>query len=126
MKFGSIGEIPPSTRRRPGASARTASAARRVILVYSFHSGSIWKSQCERLFGSFQNLIASIIGLPPGGPDFVDLRPDRTVDPDLFFGMGEDAEPRAPEHRLGGGPVRYPPVGRIFGVFLFDKVHAGK
>src|SRR5579872_2917199 len=66
MKLGSMGEIPPRTIGRWGFTRRTALAAAIVISANRFQSGSIWKSQCERLFGSFHNITASTILLSHG------------------------------------------------------------
>src|SRR6185437_10573599 len=61
INSGSIGEIPPSTRGRPGRSAAAACAARIVISEKMRQSGSrSTKSQCDLLLGSFQNITASI------------------------------------------------------------------
>src|SRR5262245_8119310 len=64
MKLGSIGEIPPSTRGRSGFSLRMARAAAITILANNFHSGSILKSQCDKLLGSFHSITASTIHAP--------------------------------------------------------------
>src|SRR3546814_8492333 len=61
IKAGSIGEIPPSTRVRPGAASAMASPVSFAISAKSDHSGSISGSQCDLLFGSFQILAASIM-----------------------------------------------------------------
>src|SRR4051795_1358778 len=61
----SIGDMPPSTRRSAGLSARTASPAPRTISLKISHSGScVSKSQCDLLFGSFQNITASSMRPP--------------------------------------------------------------
>src|SRR5690242_3863742 len=59
-----MGEIPPSTIGNSGFSRRTAWAAVIAISANIFQSGSILKSQCERLFGSFHNITASTISFP--------------------------------------------------------------
>src|SRR5256885_3687243 len=59
MKCGSIGEIPPSTILISGFTFRIARAAAIAMVANIFQSGSILKSQCERLFGSFHNMTAS-------------------------------------------------------------------
>src|SRR4051812_26918207 len=64
MKFGSMGEMPPSTMGRSGFSRRTAFAPARHMAANIFQSGSTLKSQCERLFGSFHNITASTINDP--------------------------------------------------------------
>src|SRR5689334_17090556 len=113
MKSGSIGEIPPSTRRTRGLSARTASAARFTIPANWVHPWSIVKSQCERLFGSFQSITASTTRVsPPADIDFV-------------LGMIGDLEPRASQHRFGAGTIRNPPVRRVVRVSLLHEIHRG-
>src|SRR5579884_314779 len=64
MKLGSMGEIPPSAMGSSGFSLRIALLAVIIISANIFHSGSSLKSQCERLFGSFHNMTASIMYLP--------------------------------------------------------------
>src|ERR1051326_3568532 len=64
MKAGSMGEIPPRRRGKPGTSLFTALAAALVMAAKIFHSGSISKSQCDLLFGSFQSITASITRWP--------------------------------------------------------------
>src|SRR5919108_765689 len=59
-----MGEIPPSTRSTFGFSAATAWAASLVMSANVRHSGSISKAQCDLLFGSFQNITASIMVTP--------------------------------------------------------------
>src|SRR6266404_4571116 len=59
MKFGSIGDIPPRAIGRPGFSRRIAFDAVITISAKIFQSGSILKSQCERLLGSFHSITAS-------------------------------------------------------------------
>src|SRR4051794_19822990 len=120
MNSGSIGEIPPRTHGMPGETPRTASAARRVIVENVCHSGSSSKSQCERLFGSFHNITASImialcvldVGAHAGAADV-----------HLVLGMIEDHESRAAQHGFHAGPVRNPPVRRIAGIALLHEVH---
>src|SRR5947199_3487773 len=112
MKSGSIGEIPPRTQVMLLFDARTASAARRVISENVRHSGSSSKSQCERLFGSFQSITAST-----GMDVFL------AADVDLTLGMIDDAEAAAAQHRLDARAVRNPPVGRILGVLFLDEIH---
>src|SRR5437773_1133056 len=59
MKLGSIGEMPPSTIGRSGFIVRMDFAARIAISANIFQSGSILKSQCDRLLGSFHSITAS-------------------------------------------------------------------
>src|SRR3954471_19455104 len=121
MNSGSIGEIPPRTHGMSGATLRTASAARRVIAENVCHSGSSSKSQCERLFGSFHSITASIIDVLR----VLDLGPlPAAADVDLVLGMIADHEAGAAQHRLHAGAVRDPPVRRIAGVALLHEVHA--
>src|SRR3954447_236898 len=121
MNSGSIGEIPPRTQGMAGATLRTASAARRVMVENVCHSGSISKSQCERVFWSFYSITASIMiasGVLDVGPCAA------AADIDLVLGMVSDRESRAAKHRFHAGPVRNPPVRRIAGIALLDEVHA--
>src|SRR5690348_12848624 len=111
IKQGSIGEIPPSTRRSPGRSAATARAAVFTMSPKIRHSGSIWKSQCERLFGSFQNITASINRRPP------------STDVDFLLGMGGDLEAGAAQHGFGRRAIRYPPVGLVARIAVLDEEH---
>src|SRR4051812_41834216 len=112
MKSGSIGEIPPRTQVMLLFDERTASAARRVMSENVRHSGSSSKSQCDRLFGSFQSITAST------GMDVL-----LTADVDLALGMIDDAEAAAAQHRLVARAVRNPPVRRILSVFFLDEIH---
>src|SRR5436305_13581092 len=59
MNLGSMGEIPPNTILRSGLTFRMAEAASRTISANLRQSGSRWKSQCERLLGSFHSITAS-------------------------------------------------------------------
>src|SRR3954453_10549458 len=61
MKAGSIGEIPPSTRSNPGASAATACPVKLAICPKAVQSGSNSRSQWDLLLGSFQIITASIM-----------------------------------------------------------------
>src|SRR5947199_4252020 len=106
MKSGSIGEIPPRTQVMLLFDARTASAARRVMSENVCHSGSSSKSQCERLFGSFQSITAST-GMDVFLP----------ADVDLILRVIDDAEAAAAQHRFYAGAVRNPPVRRILSIF---------
>ena len=53
--------MPPSTRVSAGLSAFTAAAASCAICANLSQPGSSARSQCDLLFGSFQNLTASIM-----------------------------------------------------------------
>src|SRR5690349_10666583 len=99
-KPGSIGDIPPSTRRSAGRSAFTALAASFTMSPKMVQPGSISKFQWDRLFGSFQNITASTIRRSPAHVD-------------LFFGMVENLEPGAAQHGFRAGAVGNPPVGGI-------------
>ena len=46
---------------RSGLMRRIATDACATMSAKRFHSGSKWKFQCERLFGSFHNTTASTI-----------------------------------------------------------------
>src|SRR5579872_4525541 len=110
-KSGSIGEMPPSTRRTFEFSARTASQARFTICAYALHPGSISKFQWERLFGSFQSITESTTGLTP------------LADVHFLFRMIDDGKTCAAQHRFRAGAIGNPPVGGIVRVSLFHKVH---
>src|SRR4051812_13636486 len=112
MKSGSIGEMPPRTQVMLLFDERTASAASRVMSENVRHSGSSSKSQCDRLFGSFQSITAST-----GMDVFL------AADVDLALGMIDDAEAAAAQHRLDARAVRNPPVRRILRVLLLDEIH---
>src|SRR5215468_1858063 len=77
-------------------------------------SGSSSKFQCDRLFGSFQNIAAS------------SMRTPSAADVDLLLGLVEDFESSAAQHRFGAGPVGDPPIGGIVRVALLDEVHCGE
>src|SRR3954452_4505396 len=112
MKSGSIGEMPPRTQVMLPFEVRTASAASRVISENVRHSGSSSKSQCDKLFGSFQSITAST-----GMDVFL------AADVDLALGMIDDTEAAAAQHRLHAGAVRNPPVRRIFRILFLDEIH---
>src|SRR3954470_21630283 len=61
MNPGSMGEMPPRTRGRAGCARLTAAPAMLIISANFSQRGSISKSQWDLLFGSFQNMAASII-----------------------------------------------------------------
>src|SRR5206468_12762979 len=107
---GSMGEMPPSTRRSLGFTALIASHDALTIAAKIRHPGSISKFQCERLFGSFQSITASTTRRPP----FADV--------DLRLGMRRDLEPGAAQHGLGAGAVGNPPVGGIVRIAVLHKV----
>src|SRR5947208_14905229 len=73
--------MPPSTIFRLGLIFRMAPAAAIVISANIIHSGSIWKSQCDRLFGSFHSITASTM-VPREVPQCYDVASvfDREVD----------------------------------------------
>src|SRR4051812_35328567 len=126
---GSIGDRPPKTRVSPGRSTDTDWAASLTISPKSFHSGSISKSQWDLLFGSFQNMTASIMAAPGlGWVNRARPRVDRTpfADEHFLFGVTEDFETGAPQHGPDRSPVWNPPVGGVAGIFLFNEVHAGE
>src|SRR4051794_36865650 len=102
MKPGSIGDMPPRTFLSPEFSAFTAFEARFTMVAKTRHSGSISKFQCERLFGSFQNITESTMG-----------RRLAPADVYLFFGMLDDLETRAAQHGFRARAIRNPPVRRI-------------
>src|SRR6185312_12764223 len=60
-KCGSIGEMPPRTRGRPGVTEWMALPAALASVANLLQSGSSWRSQCDLLLGSFQIFAASII-----------------------------------------------------------------
>src|SRR5437868_7626364 len=128
MNLGSMGEIPPSTPVSRGFSDLTASAASFVISAYIVHSGSSSKSQCDLLLGSFQNITASTI-VPPHGR-INGARPVRhrlaPTDKNFLFGMAQDFESRASQHRFSASSIGYPPVRRIAAVSLLVKKHSRK
>ena len=99
-----MGEMPPKTRRKRGFSALTASAAAFTSRAYTLQPGSISKFQCDRLFGSFQNMTASTTGVPP------------STDVDFLFRMVLDLEPCAAQHGLRARTIGNPPVSRIMRV----------
>src|SRR5689334_247585 len=108
MKAGSMGEMPPSTRVRAGRSALMASPARRAMAPNRFHSGSISKSQWDRLLGSFHSIAAStmLVGSRRGvgrlrlGQAGLVLAKE-----DLRLRMRLDGEARAAQHGLQAGAV---------------------
>src|SRR5690349_18697201 len=128
MNDGSMGEMPPSTRVRRGFSAATASVASLIMPANLVHPGSISKSQCDLLFGSFQNITASItLNL---------LQLVRRIEhaavvhapanEDLCFRMRNDFEVRATQHRFETRTIWYPPVRRIATETLLDEIHLRK
>src|SRR5437899_7996899 len=107
---GSMGEMPPSARRRAVFSALTASAASLTICAYCLHSGSSSKFQCDRLFGSFQSITASTTAFRP--PADVDLR----------LRMFQDLEACTAQHGFAAGTVGNPPVGGVVRVAVLHEV----
>ena len=117
MKFGSIGEMPPSTRGRPGASAAIASPASRHMRAKRDQSGSSSGSQCDLLFGSFQIIAASIMPQPPSPraaampdrPRHCRRAAARTADINLLLRIAVDDETRrcaaSPSCRPGSAPT---------------------
>src|SRR5438270_216435 len=61
MKFGSMGEMPPSTMGISGFTLRMARDAAMTILEKMFQFGSRSRFQCDMLLGSFQSITASTI-----------------------------------------------------------------
>src|SRR5215813_2245688 len=141
MKWGSMGEMPPSTSGSSGFSRRMAVAAATTISANIFQSGSSLKSQCERLFGSFHSMTASTMHAPlhnswarlQGARQFVvqnvlavpgDMR--RLADPGFLLRMGRDCQARTAQHCFHGSAIGDPPVGGIARILVLNKVHAGK
>src|ERR1051325_3193345 len=126
MNAGSSGDIPPSTRVKPGLSAATASAASLTISAYFLQSGSISKSQCDLLLGSFQNITASIM-IPPGinGAATWPARFAPANEP-FLFGMVDDFKTCAPQLAFNAGAIGDPPIGGVAGIIVLDEVHARK
>src|SRR5919109_1589618 len=134
INIGSMGEMPPSTRSRRGFSAATAAAASLIMLAKVRHSGSSSNAQCDLLFGSFQNITASIMGCLPLAVCLAG-RIDRprpiwqflaAADKDFLLRMAENVKASAAQQCLGAGAIGNPPVGGIAGIGLFDKVQAWK
>src|SRR3954468_8503207 len=110
MKSGSMGEIPPRTRRTRGCSAFTASDARLIICAKIVQPGSISKFQCERLLGSFQSITASTMRAS-------------SADVNLVLRLVHDGKTRTAQHRLHTGTVGDPPVRGIVRVAMLHKIH---
>src|SRR4051794_37861097 len=127
MKAGSMGEMPPSTRVSAGRSALIASPAKRTIAPNRRQSGSISKSQCERLLGSFQSMAASTMLVGPRGVGGLGLGQPGLVfaNEDLWLRVSRDGEAGAADHGLEAGAVGDPPVRRIARVQRLDKEHLG-
>src|SRR5579884_2034564 len=132
-----MGEIPPSTIFTSGLTLRMARAPVIASSANIFQSGSILKSQCDRLFGSFHSITAStmfspaeelqrtrqlkienVLPIPLHAPGF--------ADPGLRFRVRHDLEPRTAQHGLGRRYVWDPPVRGIIGVLVLDEVHRWK
>src|SRR6478672_9929686 len=120
MKAGSIGEIPPSTIGRFGDSARMACAAVRTMQANWAHSGSIVKSQCDRLFGSFQIITASSMRRFSEDVRQFSGWAGRLTDEHFSVGTRENPESRAAKHRVRARAIWNPPVRRIVRVIPFD------
>src|SRR4051812_21941351 len=125
-KPGSIGEMPPSTIGSSGASARIAAAAVFTSCAKRTQPGSISKSQCDRLFGSFQIIAASSTPFLQTARQRMEYGAVGRLAHE-HFGVGPfgDAEPGAAQHRFGAGGVRDPPVAGVAGVALLDEVQPG-
>src|ERR1044071_5441669 len=93
LNYGWIAESPPSTLRTRECSARIASDARFTIPANMLQPWSIVKSQCERLFGSFQSITASTTRVSP----FADVH--------FVFGVFHNLETGAAQHRLGARAI---------------------
>src|SRR5918993_1410206 len=124
MKAGSMGEMPPITRVVPRASASTASAANVTICANSLQPGSISASQCDMLFGSFQNITASTMASVPARTLGALPVTDVGAPAQKHFGLGvtDDAEARAAQHGLEARSIRHPPVGGVVGISLLHEV----
>src|SRR5215203_2051 len=124
--------MPPSTRVSAGCAAAVASAAAAIMLPKIVQPGSSSKSQWDMLFGSFQNITAStmIRSLHVVGSlqqwDFEPGLTGRFTDEHFLFGLIENVEPGAAQHRAGTREIRNPPVCGVACVSLFDETHAGK
>src|SRR5690349_13066989 len=129
-----MGEMPPSTIFTSGFTLRMARAPVMARSANIFQSGSILKSQCERLFGSFHSITASTM-LSPGktlqcAVQFhvqyvlpVALHIPGLTYPGFQFRMGDNLQARAAQHSLRRRDVRDPPVRGIVRVLVLDKVH---
>src|SRR3954453_20143261 len=117
MNPGSIGEMPPNTRFSFGLTSRIQSDATFTIFENTCHPGSISKSQCDLLLGSFQIITAST--------NRSLLRAARAplADVYLFFGMIGDIEAGTPQHRLHTGAIRDPPVRAVTRIMMLNEVH---
>src|SRR5919197_3404749 len=121
MKSGSTGEMPPITRITSRCSARTAWPASRAIALKIFQSLSIWKSQWDMLFGSFQIITASTgISLlhPSGrihraGVSQLDGLLARPAHVDLGMRVIDHLAAGGWQQGIGAGAVGDPPVGGI-------------
>src|SRR5688572_17325421 len=120
--------MPPSTRVSRGFSAATASAAILIIAANMVQPGSISKSQCDLLLGSFQNITASItLNLLQLISRLDDARHFRGPANENFrLRMGHDLKPRAAQHRFHTSAIRNPPVRRIAAEMPLDEIHLRK
>src|SRR5581483_5342119 len=132
-----MGEIPPSTIFTSGLTLRMALAPAIARSANIFQSGSILKSQCDRLFGSFHSITASTMFSPAEVLQRarqlkienvlpVPLDTLRFAHPGFCLRVSHDVQPRTAQHRLRGSYVRNPPVRRIVSVLVLDEVHRWK
>src|SRR5260370_20985505 len=139
MKCESMGEMPPSTRGNSGFSRRSVRVGAITMSENCFQAGSILKSQCDRLLGSFHSITASTIHAPGRAGVLKSAREFLFKDALAFFrylagkanpcfrlGMGFDLQAGAAQHCFHAAMVWNPPVCRISGILFFDEVHAGK
>src|SRR6184192_3596523 len=92
------------------------SAASLTMAPKRVQSGSISKSQCDLLLGSFHSMAAStMVVRSPGGVGRLRLDRHRLVfaHEHLRLRMGQDREAGAPQHGLQAGAVGDPPIGGI-------------
>ena len=128
MNAGSIGEMPPSTRGSVGCSradrARSPAAPSRAKRV---QPRSISKSQCERLFGSFQSITASTTRPVLLARDTPRRRarapaPRRQMNTSASGMIGDRRSRRCAASPPIAGAVGHPPVRRVARVLLLDEV----
>src|SRR6476661_2886034 len=127
-KFGSMGEIPPRTIFRRGLTRRIACEAAFAISANIRHSGSILKSQWDRLLGSFQSITASTMrdllahlvfgvtgDLPVEHVAAGTQITSGTAHPCLGLGMSHQIQAGTAQHAFHGCRVGNPPVGGVAG-----------
>ena len=118
--------MPPSTRGSAAFSARIACPASLVIAANRSHSGSSSRVPVRLVVRLVPDLHRLDHAAPPPRNRIDRARPRRPLgaaaDVDLRLRVLEDREAGAPQHRLGGGGVRRPPVGRVAGVAVLDEV----